>query len=42
VADGQKAWETMGFRPAYTTREALLDFTSAQRLRDVKLLQETS
>jgi UDP-glucose 4-epimerase len=42
VADGQKAWETMGFRPAYTTREALLDFTSAQRLREVKLLQETS
>jgi UDP-glucose 4-epimerase len=42
VADGQKAWDTMGFRPAYTTREALLDFTSAQRLRDVKLLQETS
>jgi UDP-glucose 4-epimerase len=32
----------MGFRPAYTTREALVDFTSAQRLRDVKLLQETS
>jgi UDP-glucose 4-epimerase len=42
VADGQKAWDTMGFRPAYTTREALVDFTSAQRLRDVKLLQETS
>jgi UDP-glucose 4-epimerase len=42
VADGQKAWDMMGFRPAYTTREALLDFTSAQRLRDVKLLQETS
>jgi UDP-glucose 4-epimerase len=40
VADGQRAWERMGFRPAYTTREALLDFTSAQRLRDVKLLQE--
>ena len=30
----------MGFRPAYTTREALLDFTSAQRLRDVHLLHE--
>jgi UDP-glucose 4-epimerase len=42
VADGAKAWEQMGFRPAYTTREALVDFTSAQRLRDVKLLQETS
>lgn len=41
VADGAKAKEKMGFRPAYTTREAVLDFTSAQRLRDVKLLQET-
>jgi UDP-glucose 4-epimerase len=40
VADGQKAWDKMGFRPAYTTREALLDFASAQRLRDVHLLSE--
>ena len=39
VADGRKAREELGFRPAYTTREAVLDFTSAQRLRDVKLLQ---
>jgi UDP-glucose 4-epimerase len=42
VADGQKARTRMGFRPAYTTREALIDFTSAQRLRDVRLLQETT
>lgn len=42
VADGAKAKLEMGFRPAYTTREAVLDFTSAQRLRDVKLLQETA
>lgn len=41
VADGTKAREKMGFRPAYTTREALIDFVSAQRLRDVKLLQES-
>lgn len=40
VADGAKAKEKMGFRPAYTTREAVLDFTSAQRLRDVKLLHD--
>lgn len=40
VADGAKAKEKMGFRPAYTTREAVLDFTSAQKLRDVRLLQE--
>ncbi|HVH47014.1 MAG TPA: NAD-dependent epimerase/dehydratase family protein [Labilithrix sp.] len=40
VADGAKAKDTLSFRPAYTTREAVLDFTSAQRLRDVKLLHE--
>jgi UDP-glucose 4-epimerase len=42
VADGQKARDAMGFRPAYTSREALLDFVSAQRLRDVRLLSETA
>jgi UDP-glucose 4-epimerase len=42
VADGEKAAREMGFRPAYTTREALSDFTSAQRLRDVRLLQESA
>lgn len=41
VADGEKAAREMGFRPAYTTREALLDYIGAQRLRDVKLLQES-
>lgn len=41
VADSQKAKEILGFRPAYTSREALLDFTSAQRLRDVRLLSES-
>jgi UDP-glucose 4-epimerase len=42
IADGEKAAREMGFRPAYTTREALLDYISAQRLRDVKLLQESA
>ncbi|HEU4412417.1 MAG TPA: NAD-dependent epimerase/dehydratase family protein [Polyangiaceae bacterium] len=37
VADGAKAAEIMGFRPAFTTREALLDFAGVQRLRDVRL-----
>jgi UDP-glucose 4-epimerase len=41
VADGEKARAEMGFVPAYTTREALIDYASAQRLRDVRLLQET-
>jgi UDP-glucose 4-epimerase len=40
VADGAQAEDKLGFRPAYTTREAILDFTNAQRLRDVKLLHE--
>ena len=40
VADGQKAARVMGFRPTYSTREALLDFVGAQRLREVRLLQE--
>jgi UDP-glucose 4-epimerase len=42
VADGQKAREALGSTPAFTSREALLDFVSAQRLRDVKLLAETA
>ncbi|MFO0673274.1 MAG: NAD-dependent epimerase/dehydratase family protein [Polyangiaceae bacterium] len=42
VADGSLARTRMGFRAAYTTREAVVDFASAQRLRDVKLLQETA
>jgi UDP-glucose 4-epimerase len=42
VADGQLARETLGYAPAYTSREALLDFVSAQRLRDVKLLTEST
>jgi UDP-glucose 4-epimerase len=41
VADGKLAREQLGFTPAYTSREALLDFVSAQHLRDVKLLSET-
>jgi UDP-glucose 4-epimerase len=40
VADGRRAREAMGFHSAYTTREALLDFVGAQRLRDVNLLSE--
>jgi UDP-glucose 4-epimerase len=40
VADGEKAAREMGFTPAYTTREALLDYLGAQRLRDARLLQD--
>jgi UDP-glucose 4-epimerase len=41
VADGELARKVMGYRPLYTSREALTDFASAQHLRDVKLLSET-
>lgn len=41
VADGEKAARVMGFRPAYTTREALLDYINAARLREANLLQES-
>jgi UDP-glucose 4-epimerase len=41
VADGERARRDMGFAPAYTTREALLDFASAQHLRDARLLSES-
>ncbi len=40
VADGRKATAEMGFQPAYSTREAVLDFAGAQHIRDVKLLSE--
>ena len=41
VADGSLAQRVMGFRPLYTSREALIDFANAQHLREVKLLSET-
>ena len=40
VADGERAARLLGFRPAYTTREALLDYASAQRQRDAGLIVE--
>jgi UDP-glucose 4-epimerase len=42
VADGELATRVLGFLPAYTTREAVLDFASAQHLRDARLLSETT
>jgi len=40
VADGQKAQSELGFSPGYTTREAVLAFGSALRLREARLLTE--
>jgi UDP-glucose 4-epimerase len=42
VADGSRAVRELGFRPAYTTRETVLDFGGALRLREARLLQETA
>jgi len=41
VADGELAKRALGYRPRYTSREAIMDFASAQHLRDVRLLSET-
>lgn len=40
VADGERAALEMGFQPAYSTREAVLDYANAQRLRDARLLRD--
>ncbi len=40
VADGAKASAEMGFRPAYSTREAVVEFAGAQMLREARLLRE--
>lgn len=38
VADGARAAEVLGFRPAYATRDAVLDFEGALRVRESRLL----
>lgn len=40
VADGEKAQRELGFMPSYTTREAVLAFGAALRLREARLLTE--
>lgn len=42
VADGTRARRGLGFSPTFSSREAVIDFGSAQRLRDEKLLSETA
>lgn len=41
VGDTERARRLLGFVPLFSSREALLDFGSAQNLRDVRLLSET-
>lgn len=42
VADGEKVRQVMKFKPRYTTKEALLSFIGAMRLRDVHLMEATT
>lgn len=39
VADGERAKKVMGFKPRYSTKEVLLSFIGAQRLREAHLLE---
>lgn len=41
VGDTSRARKVLGFVPLFTSREALVEFGSAQTLRDVRLLSET-
>lgn len=38
VAEGSRAQQALGFRPAYSCSDAVLDFEGAQRMRDARLL----
>ena len=42
VADGTRARRELGFVPAFTTKEAVLDFGGALRLREARLLSPTA
>ena len=41
VGDTERCRNVLGFIPMHTSREAIVDFASAQKLRDVRLLSET-
>lgn len=40
VADGTKAKSALGFEPAYSTRDAVLDFGGALRLREARMMSD--
>jgi UDP-glucose 4-epimerase len=42
VADGSRARSALGFRPMYSSRDAVLDFEGALRLREARLLHEAT
>jgi len=39
VADNEKIKKQVGFQPKYTTKETLLSFVGAERLRQVNVLE---
>jgi len=39
IADGTKAESILGFKPRFSTKEALLSFVGAERLREINLLE---
>jgi UDP-glucose 4-epimerase len=42
VAEGARARGQLGFRPVYSSRDAVLDFEGALRLREARLLHEAT
>jgi UDP-glucose 4-epimerase len=42
VAEGARARTQLGFRPVYSSRDAVLDFEGALRLREARLLHEAT
>lgn len=42
VADGGRARQVLGFSPVFSTRDAVLDFEGALRLREARLLHEAT
>ncbi|OGQ08162.1 MAG: hypothetical protein A3G32_08450 [Deltaproteobacteria bacterium RIFCSPLOWO2_12_FULL_40_28] len=39
IADGSKAKKVMGFTPRFSTKDALLSFVGAERLREINLIE---
>lgn len=42
LVEAEKAYRLLGFKPKFTTKEALLSFVGAERLREVHLLSQPS
>lgn len=42
IADGSKAKRLLGFKPKFTSKEALLSFVGAERLREINLMTQVA